>query len=83
LARLRRRATFFATAGAGRGGTDGRKGVSFVATELKKIECEPKCGFMVRSHDEKELIAFAVDHAKQQHSMSVSVEEARKMIQSA
>jgi hypothetical protein len=31
---------------------------------LKKIECEPKCGFMVRSHDEKELVELAIKHAK-------------------
>ena len=27
-----------------------------MAEELKKVECDPTCGFMVRTHDEKELV---------------------------
>lgn len=32
--------------------------------KLKSIECDPKCGFMIRSHDEKEVINIAKEHAK-------------------
>jgi len=39
-----------------------------MAEILKKIECGSTCGFMVRSHDEKELVAIALEHAKKFHS---------------
>ena len=35
-----------------------------MAETLKQIECEPKCGFLVRSHDEKELIRIGMEHAE-------------------
>ena len=42
---------------------------------LKQIECPPECGFLVRSHDEKELINIAKTHAKDLHNMDMSNEE--------
>ena len=36
-------------------------------TELKKLQCDPVCGFMARSHDEKELIKIGLEHAKKFH----------------
>ena len=50
---------------------------------LKQIECDPKCGFLVRSHDEKELITFGIEHAKKQHNMTVSEKDAKGMIKPA
>ncbi len=50
---------------------------------LKKIECDPKCGFMVRSHDEKEVIAIAIKHAKESHDMKVTEADAKKMMENA
>lgn len=38
-----------------------------MAEILRKIECGPTCGFMVRSHDEKELVTIAWEHAKKFH----------------
>jgi predicted small metal-binding protein len=35
-----------------------------VAAALKQVECDPKCGFLIRSHDEKEVIKIAIEHAK-------------------
>jgi hypothetical protein len=35
-----------------------------MAETLKQIECEPKCGFLVRSHDEAELIRIAKSMGK-------------------
>jgi hypothetical protein len=32
------------------------------AEKLKKIECDPKCGFLARSHDEKGIIETASQH---------------------
>ena len=44
---------------------------------LKKVECDPKCGFMIRSHDEKEVIAAAIQHAKKSHNETLSEKEVR------
>jgi predicted small metal-binding protein len=51
--------------------------------KLKKIECEPTCGFMIRSHDEKELIDFVTQHAKKSHNMSVSEKDIRGKMKAA
>jgi predicted small metal-binding protein len=50
---------------------------------LKKVECEPKCGFMVRSHDEKEIVDLAIKHAKKSHNMTLSETDVKKMISNA
>jgi predicted small metal-binding protein len=57
--------------------------MTIMAETLKKIECDPKCGFMVRSHDEKELIKVATEHAKKLHNMKMTEAEARKMVTNA
>jgi len=51
-----------------------------VAKTLKKIECDPKCGFMVQSHDEKEVIEIAKQHAKKFHDMTISEKDAKSMM---
>jgi len=51
--------------------------------ELKQVVCDPKCGFMVRSHDEKEVIEIARAHAKKSHRMTVSVKDIRDMMTDA
>lgn len=43
--------------------------------ELKSISCDPTCGFMARSHDEKELMEIVKKHAKDKHNMNVSDED--------
>ena len=48
--------------------------------DLKSIECEPKCGFMVRSHDEKEVMSIAKTHAKSAHKMDTTDKDLRKMM---
>jgi predicted small metal-binding protein len=35
--------------------------------ELKQISCDPSCGFMVRSHNEKEAMDMAMNHVKNAH----------------
>jgi predicted small metal-binding protein len=47
---------------------------------LKTFKCDPSCGFVVRSHDEKELIDIAKSHAKKMHKMGMSDDEIRKML---
>ena len=54
-----------------------------MAEKLKKIECDPKCGFMVQSHDEKELIEIAKEHAKKFHNMIATDEQAKGMMKDA
>ncbi len=54
-----------------------------MAEALKKIECEPTCGFMVRSHDEKELINIVMSHAKKSHNISISEKDVREKIKAA
>jgi len=51
--------------------------------ELKKIECDPKCGFMVRSHNEKELIQIAIQHVKNAHNLLLTEKDAKAKIEPA
>jgi predicted small metal-binding protein len=50
---------------------------------ISRVECDPKCGFMVRSHDEKELINVATRHARKLHNMTITEAEAKKMVTKA
>ena len=53
-------------------------------TELKKIECDPGCGFMVKSHDEKELVEIALEHAKKFHKeIKITEKDLKDMIKAA
>ncbi|MEW6601623.1 MAG: DUF1059 domain-containing protein [Nitrospirota bacterium] len=54
-----------------------------MATALKKIECDPKCGFSIQSHDENEVIRIALEHAKKFHKMDITEKEAKKMLVNA
>ncbi len=54
-----------------------------VAEKLKKIECDPKCGFMVQSHDEKEVVDIAMQHAKKSHKMNITEKELKGMMKEA
>jgi len=40
--------------------------------KMKQIECDPVCGFMIRSHDTDEVKKIATEHAKSVHKMKVS-----------
>ena len=51
--------------------------------KLMQIECEPKCGFLVRSHNEKEVVSIAKVHAKKVHNMSASDSNLKAMMKSA
>lgn len=50
---------------------------------LKKVECDPKCGFMIRSHDHKEIVKVAIDHAKKLHGMAITEKEVKGMMEDA
>ena len=49
-----------------------------MAEKLKSISCDPMCGFMVQSHDEKEAMNFAKAHLKNVHKQTMSDDEVRK-----
>ena len=49
--------------------------------KLSQIECDPACGFMVRSHDEREALDLSMRHAKRAHpEMKVSEVDLKKMM---
>jgi len=54
-----------------------------MAEKLKQVECDPKCGFLVRSHDEKELIDVAILHGKKAHNMAITEKDVKKMMKDA
>ncbi|OGR75669.1 MAG: hypothetical protein A2X32_03370 [Elusimicrobia bacterium GWC2_64_44] len=45
--------------------------------ELKLIQCDDKCGFQLRSHDEKEIMDLGRIHMKNKHNMTPSDAELR------
>jgi predicted small metal-binding protein len=57
--------------------------VSTMAAQMKKIECPSPCNFSVKSHDEKELVEIAMQHAKKSHNMSITEQDVKKMIKPA
>ena len=48
--------------------------------DLKRIECDPKCGFVVQSHDEKEVMDIAKKHAKEKHDMNPTEQQLKGML---
>jgi len=51
--------------------------------ELKKIDCDPNCGFMVRGSDEKELTEVIIQHFKKTHNIALSEKDAKAKIEPA
>ena len=47
---------------------------------LKSVTCDPDCGFMVRSHDEKELVGMVKQHVKSAHNKDVSDKDVMAMM---
>ena len=45
---------------------------------LKSVSCDPACGFMVRSHDEKELASIVIQHAKKAHNMKLTEKQVKE-----
>jgi len=48
--------------------------------KMASIECDPSCGFMVRSHNEREVVDFTKSHVKKAHKKKASDAELKKMI---
>jgi len=50
--------------------------------ELKKISCDPMCGFSVQSHEEKEVVDMAKSHVKNVHpDANYTDEQIKNMMQ--
>lgn len=60
-----------------------RKEVRNVAEKLKKVECDPKCGFVIQSHDEKEIVDVTMQHSKKAHNMNITEKDVRGMMKDA
>jgi len=54
-----------------------------MAETLKKVECDSKCGFMVRSYDEKEIIEIVMQHAKKSYNMTITEKDIKAMMKDA
>ncbi len=48
-----------------------------MAGTFKKVECDPPCGFMVKSHDETEIIELVKQHAKKAHNLAISEKDVK------
>jgi predicted small metal-binding protein len=47
---------------------------------LKMVQCAPVCGFTIKSHDEKELKKFVIEHAKNAHNARITEREVDSMM---
>lgn len=44
------------------------------------VTCDPACGFMVRSHDQKEVVDITIKHAKRAHNKKVTEKDVKGMM---
>jgi len=51
--------------------------------KLQKVECEPMCGFMVKSHDEKEILEIVKQHARKAHNKKMEDKDVRALMKTA
>lgn len=47
---------------------------------MMSVSCDPDCGFMCRSHDEKELTSIVMNHAKTAHNKTLTEADVKKMM---
>jgi len=47
---------------------------------LKTVSCDDKCGFMVRSRSEKEILSVVRSHAKKVHKMDATDQQIKAMM---
>jgi len=45
----------------------------------KSVTCDPTCGFMVRSHNDKELTSIVITHAKNAHDKTMTEKDVAAM----
>ena len=52
--------------------------------QMKMITCDPMCAFMLKDHEEMELVDLAMRHAKNAHpDMNMSMAEVKAQIKNA
>lgn len=54
-----------------------------VSQTLYKVECAPECGFLIRNHNETELVSIVIAHCLGSHNKTVSAPDVKGMIQRA
>ena len=47
---------------------------------MYSVSCTPDCGFMVQSHDKKEVTGIVIAHAKKMHNKKVTEKEVLGMM---
>ncbi len=47
---------------------------------LKSVTCDPACGFMIQSRNEKEITEVVIAHAKCAHNKDVTAEDVKAMM---
>jgi predicted small metal-binding protein len=47
---------------------------------MHTLSCDNTCGFMVRSHDEKEAMSIMKNHAKKAHKMDMTDKQMQEMM---
>lgn len=62
----------------GRKKTDSASTTTMMTMQGWIVECGPKCGFMVRNHEKKELVSMVQQHMKQTHKTTFSETDALK-----
>ena len=50
------------------------------AGPVKQVACDPACGFVVQSRDEKEICSMVRQHAKTHHNMKLSDKDVKSKI---
>ena len=50
------------------------------AGPVKQVACDPACGFVVQSRDEKEICSMVKQHAKTHHNMKLSDKDVKSKI---
>lgn len=48
---------------------------------LKKISCNPECGFAIQSHDEREVLGVAMSHVKKAHRLDATEKDMKMRMQ--
>jgi len=59
------------------------KAVVKEAGPVKQVTCDPACGFVVQSRDEKEICTMVKQHAKTHHNMKLSDKDVKAKITDA
>lgn len=54
-----------------------------MAEALKEVSCDPKCGFSVKSHDEKEIMDIVKQHAKKSYNMAITDKDVMEKMKEA